>query len=167
MILPSPEDVIRQELESEDPLFMTTKELVEKYGLPKTVNCLEEASKLIKSGVTQMRFLSVMSSDELSEDGHYHDFAMSGIHIVNVVERYVFEKELPQNLFIEDFDYGAVEGEKRTVMVQFTESFTYKKRIPYIEGMDVAKIIEGLDYENDELADHKFVIDSVTKKDNG
>lgn len=86
--------------ELEETVVITTKELVEKYGKPVSIS-LESAIVAVEKGYNDHLFCT-MSSDGDSFGG---DRGEPGMHIVNVVERYFFPKELPPNILVENIDY--------------------------------------------------------------
>lgn len=80
--------------------ILTTEQLVEQYGFPKEIEW-ERCSELIKEG-KQFHIFCTMCDDD---DPAGADYGQSGMHIVNVMNRYEFPKELPKNLYVEDVNY--------------------------------------------------------------
>jgi hypothetical protein len=83
-----------------DIVEYTTKQLVDEFGTPKNID-RSRANALSNSGKRNFIFCTMYRSGD--SDGA--DYGEVGMHVVNVMERYEFEKELPPGLYVNDIDY--------------------------------------------------------------
>lgn len=101
-ITPAPEDILKQELEA---LNITTEELVQRYGVPVSID-MESAHEAMRHGYENRIFCTMLYDNNPLGN----DYGESGMHYVNVMERYFFPKDLPNNLFVEDINYNVLGG---------------------------------------------------------
>ena len=97
----APEDILKQSIEENN---ITTEELVKRYGKPVRVD-LHSATTAVHKGWGDHLFCTIC--DEMNPTGA--DFGESGLHIVNVMERYYFPKPLPENLYVDEINYSCLE----------------------------------------------------------
>jgi len=83
-----------------DTVEYTTKQLVDEFGVPKNID-RSRANALSSSGKRNFIFCTMYRSGDSGEA----DYGEAGMHVVNVMERYEFEKELPPGLYVDDVDY--------------------------------------------------------------
>jgi hypothetical protein len=79
----------------------TTEQLIAEFGNPKIAS-RERANQLCSEG--KQNFLFCVMNNGGNPLGP--DYGETGMHIVNVMERYEFDKELPAGLYVDEVDYG-------------------------------------------------------------